>query len=75
MPLHEFPQKLQDRLLVACLRDERLEHLPFVVHRAPEVVLHPVHLREHLVEVPAPAGGAQALGALPPYLGREWPAR
>ncbi len=39
--------------LVALSGDVRFEHLPFVVHSAPEVVRFPANLHEDFVQVPA----------------------
>ena len=46
------------------LRHIGLQHLAYVVHSTPEVVLHAVDLHEHLNQVPTPAGGAQACDPL-----------
>jgi hypothetical protein len=40
--------------LVALFGDLRFEHLPFVVHSAPEVVRFTANLQKHFVQVPAP---------------------
>ena len=51
---HRLLEEFQCGFLVACLGDEAFQDLPFVVHRAPQVVPLAVDLHEHLVEMPLP---------------------
>ena len=53
MSSKRFSEEFQRSLLVPPLGDEAFEHLAFMIDGTPEVVLHPVDLHEHLVEMPA----------------------
>ena len=54
-PLHQLAQESQGSLLVPRLGYEGFQHLAFVVHSPPKVVLHAVDADEHLAEVQSPA--------------------
>ncbi len=53
MALQGFLQKRQSGSFIALSRHVALENLTFVIDGAPKVMLLPVDLPEHLVEVPA----------------------
>jgi hypothetical protein len=57
VPFQELFQETQGSLLVPVLGDIGLQHLPFVIHSAPKIMLHAVDPHEHLVQVSPPAGG------------------
>jgi len=54
MALQGFLQKRHSRSFVPLSRHVALKNLTFVIDGAPKVMLLPVDLYEHLVEVPAP---------------------
>jgi hypothetical protein len=51
--LEQFPQKLQRRLFVAALLNKDIEHLAFIIDRAPEIHPPATDFHHHLVQVPA----------------------
>jgi len=53
LSLEEFAQQFQRRVLVAPALDQHVQHLAFVVHRAPEE--HPASAdpNHHLIEMPS----------------------
>ena len=71
MPPEEFPQELQGRSLIPGLGDLDLQHLTFVIHHAPEVMLDAADLHEHPIPVPAPAEGAHLAHPLSLDFSRE----
>ncbi len=54
VPLHQFLEGFQCCSFVSSLRDDSLEHLPFVTNGPPEVVSLAIHLHKNLVYVPLP---------------------
>ncbi len=52
----EFAEELRGRRLVPAALDEDIQHVPVLVHRAPQVGRFPIDLQEHFVEVPRVAG-------------------
>ena len=53
---HGFPEEGERRKLVPLLRHEALQHLPFMIHRPPQVMGPAVNLHHHLIDVPTPLG-------------------
>lgn len=51
---HGFSEEFQRSGFIPLLCDVGFEHLPFVVHSAPEVVRFTANLQKHFVQVPAP---------------------
>ena len=50
--LHQFPEECQGGLAVSLLRDKGLQHLAFLVHGTPQVMVVAIDFHEHLIEVP-----------------------
>ena len=51
---HQFPEEFQGSLAVSLLRDNGLQHLAFLVHGTPQVMVFAIDSYEHLIEVPPP---------------------
>ena len=69
--LQGFLQKRQSSGLIPLFRDVALENFSFMIDRAPHVMLLPVYLHEHFVEVPMPVTNpADARNRLAGFLGR-----
>ena len=49
MPFHCFPEKFQCGLAIAALCDKAFQDLPFVIDRAPKIVLLPIYFHEHFI--------------------------
>ena len=58
---HRLLEEFQCSFLIAFLGDEAFKHLPFVVHRAPQVVPPPIDLHEDLIEMPLPVARSHPL--------------
>jgi hypothetical protein len=72
MALQGLLQKRQSSSFIPLSRHVALENLTFVVDCAPQVMLLPVDLHEHLVEVPAPVTDpAHRLHPLASHIGRK----
>ena len=54
IPAHQFSEEFQCDLLIPALGDDRLQHLSFVIYRAPKVMPLAIDLHEDLVDMPAP---------------------
>ncbi len=70
VPLHKFLEKFQCCSFVSALRNNRFQHLSFVIDGALEVVTFAIHLHKNLVHVPLPFRECpQLLDSLPSDLG------
>ena len=54
MALQHAFQEPQRRLAIPALRCKDLEHLTFVINRAPQIARLAIDPHEHLVQMPAP---------------------
>ena len=54
----QFPEQLQRRFLVATLLDQDVQHLAFVINRAPQIPAPDTDLHDH--PVPMPTTGRRA---------------
>ena len=72
MALQGLLQKRQSSGFIPLFRDVALYNFTFMVDGAPKVMLLPVDLHEHLIEVPAPVTDpAHRLHPLPSDIGRK----
>lgn len=54
VPFHRFPEEFQCGLAIAALCNEAFENFPFMINRAPKVVLLPIYFHEHFIQMPLP---------------------
>ncbi len=65
MALHQFPEEFQSCSFVSALRNNRFQHLAFVIDSTPKIMPLAIHLHEYFVYVPLPFGErAQLLDSL-----------
>ncbi len=56
VPLHQFPEEFQRRLLVSAFGNDCFQHFALMIDGPPEVVSLAIHLHENLIHVPLPFG-------------------
>ncbi len=69
VPLHQFLEEFQCRLLVSAFGNDGFQHFALMINGPPKIMPLTIYLHENLVNVPLPFGErAQLLNTTPPYL-------
>ena len=54
VPFHRFPEEFQCGLAIPALSNEAVENLPFMIDSPRKIVLLPIYVHEHFIQVPLP---------------------